>query len=83
MDNDISDRFTVIDVFARDEVGLLYRMTECLSDLDLDIGTARISTQADRAIDAFYVRDKTNGKVDDAESIDEIRAKLLEKLADT
>ncbi|HAA75796.1 TPA: [protein-PII] uridylyltransferase [Candidatus Latescibacteria bacterium] len=83
VDNDISDQFTVIDVFARDEVGLLYRMTECLSDLDLDIGTARISTQADRAIDAFYVRDKTNGKVADAESIDEIRAKLLEKLADT
>ncbi len=83
IDNDISDQFTVIDVFARDEVGLLYRITEAMSDLDLDISTARISTQADRAIDAFYVRHKTSGKIQDERSLAEILFKLLEKLADT
>lgn len=83
IDNDISDAFTVVDVFARDEVGLLYRITEALSDLDLDISTARISTQADRVIDAFYVRAKTDGKVTDPEALSQIRCKLLEKLADT
>ena len=83
IDNDISDQFTVIDVFARDEVGLLYRITDALSDLDLDISTARISTQADRVIDAFYVRHKQSGKVQDEASLSEIRSKLLGKLADT
>lgn len=83
IDNGISDQFTVIDVFARDNVGLLYRITEALSDFELDISTARIGTQADRAVDAFYVRHKADGKVEDDDSLDEIRAKLLEKLADT
>jgi [protein-PII] uridylyltransferase len=83
VDNDISDQFTVIDVFARDGVGLLYRITEALSDFNLDISTARISTQADRAIDAFYVRHKVSGKVHESDELSEIRAKLLEKLADT
>ncbi len=83
VDNDISDQYTVIDVFARDEVGLLFRITEALSDFDFDISTARISTQADRAIDAFYVRHKVSGKVQNSTDIDTIRAKLLEKLADT
>ena len=83
IDNDISDQYTVIDIFALDEVGLLYRITEALSDLNLDISTARIGTQADRAIDAFYVAHKDSGKIEDPSELDEIRSKLLEKLADT
>ena len=83
IDNDISDQYTVIDIFALDEVGLLYRITEALSDLNLDISTARISTQADRAIDAFYIAHKDSGKIEDPSELDEIRSKLLEKLADT
>jgi [protein-PII] uridylyltransferase len=82
IDNQISDQFTVIDVFAHDEVGLLYRITDGLSDLNLDISTARISTQADRVIDSFYVQHKEFGKISDPDALTLIRAKLLEKLAD-
>ncbi|MEE2752365.1 MAG: [protein-PII] uridylyltransferase, partial [Candidatus Latescibacterota bacterium] len=82
IDNQISDQFTVIDVFAHDEVGLLYRITDGLSDLNLDISTARISTQADRVIDSFYVQHKEFGKISDPDALTWIRAKLLEKLAD-
>jgi len=81
-DNVISDQYTVIDIFAHDEVGLLHRITDGLSDIDLDISTARISTQADRVIDSFYVRHKETGKVSDADTLALIRSKLLEKLAD-
>jgi len=82
VDNDIAEQFTVIDVFTKDGVGLLYRITETLSDFDFDISTARISTQADRAIDAFYVRHKASGKINDRNLLEDVRAKLLEKLAD-
>ena len=83
VDNGISDQYTVIDIFAHDEVGLLHRITDALSTLDLDITTARISTQADRVIDAFYVQHKESGKIEDERELDEIRSKLLKKLADT
>ena len=54
-ENEVSDRYSVIDIFAQDAVGLLYRITRALSDLGLDIYAARISTQADKAVDSFYV----------------------------
>lgn len=83
IENEVSDRHTVIDVFAPDETGLLFRIARALSDLDLDIATARIGTQADRAIDAFYVRHKTQGKITDAGALEGLQAQLLQKLTDT
>jgi [protein-PII] uridylyltransferase len=83
IENDVSDEHTVIDVFAPDETGLLYRITRALSDLDLDIATARIGTQADRAVDAFYVRHKVHGKILDPDPLKSLQAQLLQKLADT
>jgi [protein-PII] uridylyltransferase len=53
-ENNISGENTVIDIFAQDAVGLLYKITRTLSNLGLDIYTARVSTQADRAVDSFY-----------------------------
>jgi len=58
IDNTISDRYSVIDIFKQDEVGLLYKITRSLSDLGLNIYTARIGTQADKAVDSFYVSRK-------------------------
>lgn len=62
-DNESSDQFTVIDLQAQDFVGLLYMVSATLSDLSLDIVFARITTQADRAVDAFYVREQSGGKL--------------------
>ncbi len=83
VENDVSDEHTVIDIFAPDETGLLFRITQALSDFDLDIATARIGTQADRAIDAFYVRHKRDGKIADPERLEALQTQLLQKLTDT
>lgn len=62
-DNESSEQFTVIDLQAQDFVGLLYMVSSTLSDLSLDIAFARITTQADRAVDAFYVMEQSGGKL--------------------
>jgi [protein-PII] uridylyltransferase len=54
--NDASDHSTVIEVRAGDALGLLYAITSAISQLDLDIHTAKIDTLGERVVDAFYVR---------------------------
>ena len=54
-DNRSSQLATVIEVNCRDQVGLLYRISEAMSGMGLEISTARIQTIGDAIIDAFYV----------------------------
>jgi [protein-PII] uridylyltransferase len=56
LDQGGSRDFTILDVVAEDRVGLLYAITAALFRLGLDVHAARITTEANRAIDAFYVR---------------------------
>jgi len=79
-DNEVSDRYTVIDVFAHDKVGLLYEITDTLNDLGLYIAVSKISTKVDQAADVFYVNDIFGQKITDKNRISEIRTKLLERL---
>jgi [protein-PII] uridylyltransferase len=55
---------------------LLYTITRALSEQGLSIARARISTEATRAIDSFYVRDGQGRKVRDAEALRSIRERL-------
>lgn len=57
------DRFTIIDVYSPDRLGLLYYITKKLNELGLSIYFAKISTKADDIIDAFYILDKKKKKV--------------------
>ncbi|HKJ29528.1 MAG TPA: [protein-PII] uridylyltransferase, partial [Desulfuromonadales bacterium] len=50
-DCDVSREHTVIDIFAHDKVGLLYRITRTLADLGLYIHVAKISTKVDQVAD--------------------------------
>jgi [protein-PII] uridylyltransferase len=73
-DNDSSDTRTLIEVETEDRVGLLYVISEALAEVQLDISTARISTEKGAAIDSFYVKDTDGGKV-----LDPVRQELVEK----
>ncbi len=70
-ENDVSNDFTIIDVFAHDRPGLLYTITRTLSRLGLAIARAKISTEGARAIDSFYV-----GKLTSPEKLKELREAL-------
>jgi [protein-PII] uridylyltransferase len=71
-----SPGFTIIDVYAPDTVGFLYRITETISRLGLDIHFAKIATRIDGVVDAFYVRGK-DGKPVGPGAQEEIRTALL------
>lgn len=80
IDNEVSDEYTVIDIFANDKVGLLYQITATLKDLGLYIGVSKISTKVDQVADTFYVQDIFGQKVTAPEKIEELRNRLLENI---
>ncbi len=73
-------RFTIIDVYAPDSVGFLYRITEAISHLGINIHFAKIATRIDGVVDAFYVQDKSGSLINDPVRRDEIRASLLKTI---
>ena len=80
IDNRASDFFTLIEVFADDRVGLLYRITKTLFDLRLDIRIAKIATKGDQIADVFYVRDLVGQKIEDEAHLKEIEEALYHQL---
>lgn len=66
----------VVEVFGGDSIGLLFRLTQALADLDLDILRAKVSTMGGDVVDAFYVRDPIVGKIVDPDEINEICSAL-------
>ncbi|MBI5775771.1 MAG: [protein-PII] uridylyltransferase [Nitrospirae bacterium] len=76
VDNETSDRATIIDVFAEDRQGLLYVITRAIFTLGLSVQAARISTRLDQVADVFYVTDSKGGKVTDPARLEAIRATL-------
>jgi [protein-PII] uridylyltransferase len=78
IDNELSNRYTVIEVSGRDRVGLLYAITDILSRLNLNIGSAHIVTFGEKAADVFYVTDLTGAKITTSGRKASIRQKLLD-----
>ncbi|MEZ5856733.1 MAG: [protein-PII] uridylyltransferase [Hyphomicrobiaceae bacterium] len=83
IDNSVSDQFTVIEVVGLDRPGLLHEVTAAMSDLNLDITSAHITTFGERAVDAFYVTDLTSKKIAAPGRREAIRRRLIEVLKDT
>jgi [protein-PII] uridylyltransferase len=71
-------RFTIIDVYAADSVGFLYRVTEAMSRMGLDIYFAKIATRVDGIIDAFYVLDRAGRPLSEQGRRDAVRQGILE-----
>lgn len=81
VDNFATDFYTVIEVHTTDRVGLLYTITRALSDLELDIHIAKVSTYAEDVVDVFYVRDLDGQKISDPDHVREIERTILHRLA--
>ena len=77
VDNIASERYTIVEVHARDRLGLLYTITRALSDLQLDIDLAKLATHGREAIDTFYVLDANGQKTTDPDHAREIERALL------
>ncbi|MCX7619539.1 MAG: [protein-PII] uridylyltransferase [Acidimicrobiales bacterium] len=79
-DNETSATATVVEVHAPDSIGLLYRVTRAIAELDLDIRTAKIQTLGSEVVDAFYVRDRNGAKITDESYLLELERALLHAL---
>ncbi|MEE8290831.1 MAG: [protein-PII] uridylyltransferase, partial [Candidatus Tectomicrobia bacterium] len=80
IDNSSSDSHTIIEIKAQDSLGLLYKLTRLLYDQGLDIALAKISTEANRVIDVFYVTDAKGQKILDETAKTGIQQHLLAAL---
>lgn len=76
-DDSASSRSTFIEVRATDRVGILFRITEAMVDLGLDIRHARVQTIGDEAVDTFYVRNRDGSLVTDIDHRKEIQRAIL------
>jgi [protein-PII] uridylyltransferase len=74
VDNEASERFSIVEVHARDRIGLLFTITRALAELELDIQLAKVSTYGEEVVDVFYVCDRTGAKATDAGYVSEIQA---------
>ncbi len=79
VDNQVSNDFTVLDVFAQDRVGLLFTITNSLFHLGLSIHVAKITTNVDQVLDVFYVTEDGR-KIVDGQRLEAIRGELLTRL---
>jgi len=83
IDNNAGTNHTVIEVNGKDRPGLLYDVTRTLTDLGLQISSAKISTYGEKVIDVFYVRDVYGLKVTHDAKLTRIRERLLQALTGT
>jgi [protein-PII] uridylyltransferase len=77
VDNSSNAKYTILEVYTLDRVGLLYTITRTLFELQVRIFVAKITTKVDQVADVFYIRTKQGEKVTDPEQIEEIKNALL------
>ncbi len=61
------EKYTIIDIFSPDRLGLLYQITKKMNELGLSIYFAKISTKADDVVDSFYILDRNKNKISTSE----------------
>ncbi len=70
-------RYTIVDVYAPDSLGFLYRVTEAISKHGLDIYFAKIATRVDGIVDAFYVLDRNGNQITEPAHREAMRVDIL------
>ena len=81
INNQWSNRYTMIEVTGLDRTGLLYELTASLSKLNLNIASAHVATFGERVVDVFYVTDLFGAQITSATRQTAIKRALLQLLA--
>ena len=82
INNTDSVRWTIVEIDAADNFGLLHKIAQCFTDNRVNIVTARLSTRADLAVDVFYVSDTEHRKITDSEKLKKLQNDLFVALAE-
>ncbi|MFC4293635.1 [protein-PII] uridylyltransferase [Novosphingobium tardum] len=82
-DNKASNRFTVIEISARDRPALLNRLARALFEGRLIVHSAHVTNYGERAVDNFYVTDLLGSKIENAARLKTLEKRLLEAAQET
>jgi [protein-PII] uridylyltransferase len=80
VNNQDSDFYTIVEVMGEDRLGILYEITQALTDHGCDIHFARISTLGNRIVDVFYVQDEWGEKIKEKNRTDQLKRTVLSRL---
>ena len=80
VDNNASLRYTVVDVFTRDRVGLLHEIARTLHQLDLSIALSKVNTEGQSVADVFYIADENGNKVHDRDRLKRLQRVLYDRI---
>src|ERR671926_1897944 len=81
INNQWSERYTVIEVSGLDRPGLLYQLTTAISKLNLNIASAHVATFGERDRHGFYVTDLLGAQITAPTRQAAIRSALLHLLS--
>ena len=81
INNQWSNRYTMVEVTGLDRPGLLFELTATLSKLSLNIGSAHVATFGERVVDVFYVTDLFGAKITSATRQAAIKRALISLFA--
>jgi [protein-PII] uridylyltransferase len=78
INNQWSNRYSMLEVTGLDRPGLLHELTATLSKLNLNITSAHVATFGERVVDVFYVTDLLGDKIYSATRQAAIKRALLQ-----
>jgi [protein-PII] uridylyltransferase len=81
VNNQDSDFYSIVEVIGQDRLGILYEITQALTDHGCNIHFARISTLGNRIVDVFYVQDEWGEKIEEKIKIDQVKRTVIHCLA--
>ncbi len=79
--HELSMERTIVEIQARDQIGLLFRLAKTISTHGFDITFARIGTERGIAIDTFYIEDNAHVAVTDPQRLQDLREALTQVIS--
>ncbi len=76
VNDEVSDIYTLIEIYTQDRQRLLYDITRTLSKFDLNIVVAKITTRVDQVADIFYVEKIGGGKISGTQDTEALVSEL-------
>ncbi len=77
VDNKASNRYTVVEVNARDRAALLFELARAIYVSRATVHSAHIATYGERAVDVFYLTDANGGKIESPARLKALKGRLL------
>jgi [protein-PII] uridylyltransferase len=81
IDGRASNRYTVVEVNARDRAALLCELAQAITESRAAIHSAHVATYGERAVDVFYLTDLGGQKIEAPHRLKALQARLLKAAA--